>query len=163
MNKEHKVPTNIDVDTTSCMVQAESGEVIMTRFTVSIDNLLNRKDLSSLKQDRTQSSFTTHSQLVVSRKFFLMQCGEVVCEKVSAPPRPLPKISFKGNWMKELGSQVAGGCEDSQQIHPKSRTQLSSTERFVSEQPSGLLTKDIEKMLSFGCESTNSRTGRLVM
>ena len=52
----------------SCMVQAESGKDIKTRCMVSIYNLLNRKDLSSFKQDRTQSSFTTHSQLIVSRK-----------------------------------------------------------------------------------------------
>ena len=34
--------------------------------------------------------------------------------------------------------------------------------RPVSEQPPGLLTKEIEKDVLFGCESTNSRTGRLV-
>ena len=45
------------------------GRNIKTLCIASIFNLLNRKDLSSIKQDRTQSSFTTHSQLVVSRKF----------------------------------------------------------------------------------------------
>ena len=34
--------------------------------------------------------------------------------------------------------------------------------RLVSEQPSGLLTQKIGKDVLFGCESTNSRTGRLV-
>ena len=62
--------------------------------------------------------------------------------------------------MKELASGVAGGSEDSKQIQPKSKTQLSSTERPVSEQPPGLLTKEIEKYVLFGCESTNSRTVR---
>ena len=33
----------------------------------------------------------------------------------------------------------------------------------MSEQPPGLLTNEIEKDVLFGCESTNSRTGRLVM
>ena len=47
--------------------------------------------------------------------------------------------------MKELGSEVAGSTGESQQIQPKSKTQLSSTERLVSEQPLGLLTKEIEK------------------
>ena len=32
----------------------------------------------------------------------------------------------------------------------------------MSEQPSGLLTQEIVKDVLFGCESTNSRTGRLV-
>ena len=40
-----------------------------TQRSGSIYNLLNGKDLSSIKQDRKQSSFTTHSQLIVSRKF----------------------------------------------------------------------------------------------
>ena len=64
--------------------------------------------------------------------------------------------------MKELDSEVAGSSGVSQQIQPKSKTQLSSTERLVSEQPPGLLTKEIEKDVLFGCESTNSRTGRPV-
>ena len=43
--------------------------------------------------------------------------------------------------MRELGSEVAGGSEDSQQIQPKSKTQLSSTGRPVSEQSTGLFTQ----------------------
>ena len=64
--------------------------------------------------------------------------------------------------MNELGSEVAGGSGDSQQIQSKSQTQLSSTVRPVSEQPPGLLTKEIGKDVLFGCESTNSRTERPV-
>ena len=74
----------------------------------------------------------------------------------------LRRFSFKDNWMKELGSEVAGGSENFQQIQPKSKTQLSSTERLVSEQPPGLLTKEIEKGVLFGCESTNVSTERPV-
>ena len=62
--------------------------------------------------------------------------------------------------MKDLDSKVAGGSEDSQQIQPKSKTQVSRTGRPVSEQLSGLLTTEIEKDVLFGCESTNSRTVR---
>ena len=70
LNKEHKDPNNIDLEAPRlAWVQAEkSGEDIKTRCIGSIYNLLNRKDLSSIKQDRTQSSFTAHSQLIVSRK-----------------------------------------------------------------------------------------------
>ena len=35
--------------------------------------------------------------------------------------RPPPKISFKDNWMKELGSEVVGNGEDSQQTQPKTK------------------------------------------
>ena len=43
----------------------------------------------------------------------MMETGEIIYEKVFASPRPHPKISFEDNWMKELGSEVAGGSEDS--------------------------------------------------
>ena len=65
--------------------------------------------------------------------------------------------------MKELGSEVAGGSEDSQQTQPKSKTQLCSTVRPAkSEQPSGSHAQETEKGVFFGCESTNVSTGRLV-
>ena len=35
-----------------------------------------------------------------------METGEVIYEKVYASPRPLPKISLKHDWMKEMGSEV---------------------------------------------------------
>ena len=76
----------------------------------------------------------------------MMEPGEIIYEKVFVSLRPTPKISFTDNWMKELGLEVAGGSEDSQQPQPKSKTQLSSTVRPAkSEQPSGLLTQEIEK------------------
>ena len=52
-------------------------------------------------------------------KVIMMECGEIIYDKVHASLRPLPKISFKNNWMKELDSEVAGGSEDSQQIQIK--------------------------------------------
>ena len=42
------------------------------------------------------------------------------------------------------------------------KPQLSRTGRLVSEQPPGLLTKEVEKDVLFGCESTNSSTETLV-
>ena len=52
-------------------------------------------------------------------KAIMMKSGEVIYEKVNASPLPPPKISFQDNWMKELGSQVAGGGKDSQQTPTK--------------------------------------------
>ena len=46
----------------------QHGRNINTRCIGSISNLLNRKDLRSIRCDRTLSSFTTHSQLIVFRK-----------------------------------------------------------------------------------------------
>ena len=49
----------------------------------------------------------------------MMETGEIIHEKVCASPRRPPKISFKVYWMEELGSEVAGGSEGSQQTQPK--------------------------------------------
>ena len=93
----------------------------------------------------------------------MMKSDEITYEKVYASPRLPPKISFKDNWMKELGSEVAGGSEDSQQTPPKTKNPIVRTGRLVkSEQPSGSLTQDIDKGVLFGCESTNVSTGRPV-
>ena len=53
-----------------------------------------------------------------------MDTGEIIYEKVFASPRPPPKISFEDIKRKELGSEVAGGGEDSQQTQPKTNIQL---------------------------------------
>ena len=93
----------------------------------------------------------------------MMKSGEVICEKVYASPRPPPKISFKDNWMKEVGSEVARGGEDSQQTQPKTKNPIVRTERTVEgEQPSGSSAQEIDKRVLFHCESTNVRTGRPV-
>ena len=40
-------------------------------------------------------------------KVVRMETGEIMYEKVFESPRP-PKISLRDNWMKDLGSEVAG-------------------------------------------------------
>ena len=57
-------------------------------------------------------------------KVVVMESGEIKYEKVYVSLRPPPTIFFKDNWMKELGSKIAGGSEDSQQPNQKSKTQL---------------------------------------
>ena len=84
-----------------------------------------------------------------------MESGEIIYEKVYVSPRPPPKISFKDNWMKELGSEVAGSSKDTQRIQPKPKTQFSRTVRPVGEQP---FTQEIEKDVLFGREGTKDST-----
>ena len=80
-----------------------------------------------------------------------------------ASPRSPPKISFKDIWMKELGSEVAGGGKDSQQTQPKTKNPIARTGRPVSaEQPPGSSAQEINKRVLLDCESTNVRTGRPV-
>ena len=77
----------------------------------------------------------------------MMGSGEVMFEKVYASLRPPPKISFKDNWMKELGSEVAGGGKDSQQNQPKTQNAIVRTGRPVlSEQQSGSSVQEIENV-----------------
>ena len=64
MNKEHRDPNAIDLEAPRLAWYHQNK----WRCVGSTSNLLNRRDLNSIKHDRTQSSFTTHSQLIVSRK-----------------------------------------------------------------------------------------------
>ena len=63
-----------------------------------------------------------------------------------------------------MGSEVAGGSEDSQKTQPKTRNPIVRTGRPVkSEHQSGSSAWEIDKRVLFDCESTNVRTGRLVI
>ena len=76
-----------------------------------------------------------------------MGTGEILYEKEHASPRLPPKISFKDNWMKELGSDVAGGGKDSQQTQPKTKKTTVRTGRPVlAEQPSSSSAQEIENV-----------------
>ena len=59
------------------------------------------------------------------------ETGEIIHEKVYASPRPPPKVSFKDNRMKEMGSEVAGGGQDSQRTQPKTKNPIVRTGRPV--------------------------------
>ena len=48
-----------------------------------------------------------------------METVEIIYEKVHAVTPASPKISFKDNWMQELGSEVAGHGENSKQTQPQ--------------------------------------------
>ena len=82
-------------------------------------------------------------------------------EKVFASPRPPPQISFKDNWMKELGSEVAGDVESSQSTQPNLNP-IHRTERPVTtEQTSRSSAKEIDTRFLLGREITNLSVERL--
>ena len=96
-------------------------------------------------------------------KAIMLETGDIIFEKVYASPRPPLKISFRENWMKELGSEVAGGSEDSQQIQPTSQTQLSSTGRLVkSFVPVSVERVDKDKDSDENVDADQTSTGRPV-
>ena len=63
-NKEHKDPETVDLKAPRLARYLH----IKTRCIGSISALLKRKDLSSIRRDRTPSSFTIHAQPIVSRR-----------------------------------------------------------------------------------------------
>ena len=93
-------------------------------------------------------------------KAIMMETGEIIFEKVYASPRPPPNISFKDNWMKELGSEVAGRDESSQQTQPKTPNPVVRTGRPVAtEPPSRSSVQEIYKRFLLGVNSSRrSRT-----
>ena len=69
-DKEHKDPYKLDLAAPRLAWYKKNVEKDTKTWCIgSMWNLLNGKDWSSIKQDRKQSSFSTHSQLIVSRKF----------------------------------------------------------------------------------------------
>ena len=92
----------------------------------------------------------------------MMETGEIIHEKVNASLRPLPKISFKDNWMKELGSEVAGGGKDSQQSQPKTPNPIVRTGRLVlSEQQSVSSVQEIENVSNLTAKAPMKEQGDL--
>ena len=110
MNKEHRDPNIIDLE-------APSGKSKKHQNTVYwVDIKLAQKKGFTFYQTRSNAIilYDTIPAYCIP-KAVMMETGEIKNEKVYASSRPSPKISFKDNWMKEFGSEVAGGSEDSQQ------------------------------------------------
>ena len=90
-----------------------------------------------------------------------METGEIIFEKVNESPRPPPKISLRNNWLKEVGSEVAGQAESSQPTQPNPNP-IHRTGRLVeTEQTSRSSAQEIDTRFSLGCESTNLSVERL--
>ena len=84
----------------------------------------------------------------------MMKSGDVKNEKVYASPLPPPKIPFEDNWMNELGSEVAGHDESSQQTQPKTKHPIVRTGRLVlSEQQSCSSVQEIENVSNLAAKA----------
>ena len=69
---------------------------------------------------------------------------------------------LKTIWMKELGSEVAGGGKDSQQTQPKSKNPIVRTGRPVlSEQQSGSSVQEIENVSNVTAKAPMKEHGDL--
>ena len=97
-------------------------DTIRTRYIGSTSILLWRKDWSSIEHDRTLSSSTIHSQLIVPEGYHDGNWrNQIRGSKYMRHFDLLRRFLFKDNWMKEFGSEVARGNEDSQQTQPKNQ------------------------------------------
>ena len=82
-------------------------------------------------------------------------------EKVYASPRPPPKISWKHDWMKELGSEVARQAEDNQPTQPNHNAIYRTGRHVVTEQTSRSSAQEIDTRFSLDCKNTNLFVERL--
>ena len=90
-----------------------------------------------------------------------MNTGEIIYEKVYESPRPPPKISLRDNWMKELGSEVAGQAEGSQPTQPNPNRIHRTGRPVMTEQTSRSSAQEIDTRFLLGCESTSLSVERL--
>ena len=164
INKEHRDPNIIDLETPRLAWYHQKKWKKHQNTVYWVDIKLAQKKGFEFYQSRSNAIIVYDTlPAYCIPKAIMMETGEIIYEKVYASPPPPPKISFKDNWMKELGSEVAGGSENSQQTQPNTKNPIVSTVRpLKSEQPSGSSVHEIDKRILFGCESTNVRTERHV-
>ena len=115
MNKEHKDPDEIDLNAPRLAWYKQKVWKKHQNTMYWVDIKLAQKKGLKFYQSRSNAIilYDTLPSYCIT-KAIMMGSGEVIYEKVDASPRPPPKISFKDNWMKELGSEVAGVGKDSQ-------------------------------------------------
>ena len=102
MDKNHKDPDVIDLNVPRRAQYLHKAWKRHQDAVYWVDiNLAIEKGWNSIKLDRMQSSFKKHFQLIVFRKLFWMETGEVIYEKVYMSPRPPPKIFLKHEWKRE--------------------------------------------------------------
>ena len=149
MNKEHRDPTIIDLEAPRLAWNHQKKWKKHQNTVYWVDIKLAQKKGFKFHQKRSNAIILYDAlPAYCIPKAIMMKSGQIIYEKVYASPRPLPKISFKDNWMKEFGSGVAGGGKDSQQTQPKTKNPSVRTRRLVqSEQPSGSSAQEIDKRL----------------
>ena len=123
MNKEHRDPDIIDLNAPRLSWYKQKVWKKHQNTVCWVDIKLARKKRFKLYQTRSNAlilydTLPAYCILVA----IMMGSGEIIQEKIYASPRPPPKISFKDNWIKELGSEVAGGGKDSQTNTTKDQT-----------------------------------------
>ena len=116
----------------------EYGRNIKTRCIGLTSNLLKRKDWSFIKQDRTQSSFTTRSQLIVSRRLSWWDLEKSYTTKYMRLLDLLWRFPWNmtewKNWVQKLLEVVKTPNKPNQRTK---NNNCKNRETCLAEQPSG--------------------------
>ena len=130
MNKQHRDPYKIDPEAPRLAWYKQKKWKKHQNTVYWVDIKLAQKRGFKFYQTRSNAIILYNTlPACCIPKAIKMETGEIKNETVCVSPRPPPKISLKDDWMKELGSEGAGGSENSQQTQQKSKTQLLSTGR----------------------------------
>ena len=146
MNKEHRESNTIDLEAPSLAWYKQKVWKKHQNTVYWVDIKLAQKKGLKFYQTRSNAIilYDTLPAYCIP-KAIMMETGEIIYEKVYASPRPPLKISFKDNWRKELGSEIAAGGENSQHTQPKTKNPIVRAGRPVNrEQPSGSLPQEID-------------------
>ena len=82
-----------------------------------------------------QSSFKLTLPAYCISKVVVMESGEIIFEKAYMSPRPPPKISFRHDWTKELGSKDVRQPQEEVARQPREEVD-SHEEKFLDKQNS---------------------------
>ena len=126
MDKEHKDPDTIDLEAPRLAQYMHNTWKKHQNTVYWVDiKLAQRKGFKFYQTRSNTIIFYDTLPAYGIPKAIKMETEEIKNEKVFASLRPPPKISLKHDWMKELGSEVAGSGENSKQTRRKPKIQLS--------------------------------------
>ena len=149
MDKEHKDPERVDLKA--------------PRFAWYLHTAWKKVDISIVEKKGFKFYQTRSNAIILYNtlpaycisKAIKMEIGEIKNEKENAPPRLPSKISLRNDWMKELGSKVAGQSEGSQPTQPNPNPIHRTGRPVVTEQTSRSSAQEIDTRFSLDCENTN--------
>ena len=138
MNKEQRDPNNIDWEAPRLAWYHQRKWKKHQNTVYWVDIKLAQKKGFKFYQARSNTVIFYDTLLAYCiPKAVRMDTGKIMYEKVYDSPRPPPMISFKDNWMKELGSEVAGDGESSQPTQPNLNP-IHRTQRLVTTEKSSV-------------------------
>ena len=158
MNKEHKDPETVDLKAPRLARYLQTAWKKHQNTVYWVDIRLAQKKGLKFYQTRSNAIilYKTLPAYCIPGRLSRWKLEKSYTRKYMRHPGRLRRFPFKDNWMKKLGSEVAGHDESSQQTQPKTPNPIVRTGRPVTtEPPSRSSAQEIDKRFLLGCESTN--------